>query len=184
MSWYVLQCKTGQEEKMVRSCQTHLTKEAVEEVFTFQCERLWRTEGHWIPLTKCMFPGYIFLQSSFPEALSKELKQYRKILRVLEEPGYLISVYEEEEEALRALCGENHTLGLSYGYKDEKEGRSRIIKGPLTGEEDKLLKVNWHKRIAILGMKVARKEAVIWAGIEIAPPSLREKIKETKSLVS
>lgn len=165
MSWYVLQCRTGQEEKILNSCRRHLSETALEEAFVFRCERLWRTEGSWIPLVKDMFPGYVFLQSSCPEQLSIELEQYRKILRVMEEPGYLISIYQEEEAALRSLCGDRHVLELSYGYKNASENRSTIISGPLSGQEDRILRINWHKRIAHVGMQIGRRQAVVWAGV-------------------
>lgn len=184
MSWYVMQCRVGQEENIIRSCNFHLSEVALEEAFVFRCERLWRTEGSWIPLIRDMFPGYIFLQSSHPEILSKELEQYRKHLRVMEAPGYLISVYEDEEIALRKLCGKRHILELSYGYKDEAEGKLRILQGPLQGQEDKILKINWHKRIAILGVQLARKDAVVWAGVDLAPLMIRETVRNRVELVS
>lgn len=92
MSWYVLQCRTGQEDKIIRSCRQHISPNALEEVFSFRCERLWRTDGVWKLVEKEMFPGYVFLESSRPDKLSEELEAYRKILKVMEEPGYLISV--------------------------------------------------------------------------------------------
>lgn len=166
MSWYVLQCRSGQEEEILVSCRQHLSKEALEEAFIFRCQRLWRLDGVWKPVIKEMFPGYVFLQSSNPKALSKELESYRKFLRVLEENGYLISVYEEEEEYLRKLCGDNHFMGLSYGFKDQEEGDLHMIRGPLCGQEERIVKINWHKRFAILELPVARKQAVVWAGVE------------------
>ena len=55
----------------------------------------------------------------------------------MEEPGYLISVYEEEETYLRKLCGEHHYLRMSYGYKDKRRGMSFITEGASrAGEPD------------------------------------------------
>ena len=74
MSWYVLQCRTGQEDKIIRSCRQHISSNALEEVFSFRCERLWRTDGVWKLVEKEMFPGYVFLESSRPDKLSEELE--------------------------------------------------------------------------------------------------------------
>ncbi|MFQ9602849.1 MAG: transcription termination/antitermination NusG family protein [Staphylococcus aureus] len=63
MSWYVLQCRTGQEDKIIRSCRQHISPNALEEVFSFRCERLWRTDGVWKLVEKEMFPGYVFLRA-------------------------------------------------------------------------------------------------------------------------
>lgn len=177
MSWYVMQCKTGQEEMMIRSCIRHLSACALDAAFTFRCERLWRTGGIWELEMKEMFPGYVFLESSRPGLLSKELKQYRKIFRVLEEPGYLISVYEEEEIRLRQLCGLNHSLKLSYGYK--ADGMNHITQGPLKGMEDQISRFDWHRRFAKIEVTISGKKSVVWAGL-----GLDEKAIKTKCLVS
>ena len=78
MSWYVLQCRTGREGEIIRSCRQHISADALKEVFSFRCERLWRTDGVWKLVEKEMFPGYVFLESSRPDKLSEELEAYRK----------------------------------------------------------------------------------------------------------
>lgn len=173
MSWYVLQCKTGQEQAIIRSCEQHLSGQALESAFSFRCERLWKTDGAWKIVEKDMFPGYVFLQSGNPELLSKELDEYRKILKVMEEEGYLISVYGEEEQYLRDLCGESHFLKLSHGYKEN--GVDIITDGPLKGRENRILRIDWHRRFAQIVIPVAKKKAVIWAGLELDSSVAGEK---------
>lgn len=177
MSWYVLQCRTGQEDNIIRSCHQHLSACALNEAFTFHCERLWRTDGAWRLVEKEMFPGYVFLESGNPELLSEELEQYRKILRVMEEPGYLISVYDEEERNLRELCGKNHFLKMSYGYK--ADGIDHITAGPLKGLGERIARIDWHRRFAQIEVPVARKRSVVWAGL-----GLDERVVREKNLVS
>lgn len=168
MSWYVLHCKPGQEDEIIHSCKQHLSAYALESAFAFRCERLWRVDGIWKQVVKDIFPGYVFLQSSHPKELSAELKEYRGIVRVMEDKGYLISVYEEEENNLRDLCGEQHFLKMSYGYKDRNDGVSRITKGPLMDLEDRIIKIDWHRRFAQIEVSLARQKAVVWAGVDIA----------------
>lgn len=165
MSWYVLQCKTGQEDKIVRSCRQNLSDRALDEAFTFRCARLWRNDGIWKLVEKEMFPGYVFLESSCPKLLSEELEQYRSILRVMEEAGYLISVYEDEEKNLRSLCGSSHFLNMSYGYK--KDGVDYITKGPLKGMESRIIRSDWHRRFAQVEIPLARRRTVVWAGLGV-----------------
>lgn len=167
MSWYVLQCRAGQEETIIRSCKQHISSEALVAAFSFRSERLWRMGGNWKLVEKRMFPGYVFLESNQPERLSKELDIYRKIFRVMEEPAYMISVYKEEEQYLRGLCGEQHYLKMSYGYKDPANGTSFITRGPLKGIENQNIKCNWHRRFAQVEISVSRRNVIVWAGIEI-----------------
>lgn len=175
MSWYVLQCRTGQEENIIRSCIRHISPHALETAFTFRCERLWRSDGTWKYMQKEMFPGYVFLESSRPGELSKELETYRSILRVMEEPGYLISVYEEEERYLRELCGEHHCLSMSYGYRDPENGASLITSGPLKGLNHRVVKYDWHRRFARLNVPVSGKNVIVFAGIAIDEEILRNE---------
>lgn len=180
MSWYVLQCRIGSEQTIVRSCRQHLSGEALESAFTFRCERLWKSDKTWKTVEKDMFPGYVFLQSSNPSQLSKELDAYRKILKVMEEDGYLLSVYQEEEQYLRELCGDEHFLKMSFGYRDREKGISHITEGPLKAFEDRIIRIDWHRRYAQLEVLLARKKAVVWAGLGIDEKSA----EEMKALVS
>lgn len=179
MSWYVLQCREGQEEMIIRSCRQRLSFMAMEKAFSFCCERLWRVDGKWEPMRKKMFPGYVFLESSYPDLLFVELEQYREFLKVMEEPGYLFSVYADEEQNLRKLCGNYYYLGISYGYK--KNGTNYITGGPLKGMENQVIRFDWHRRFAQVELCIARKKSIIWAGLE---PDKRVTGKGTINLVS
>lgn len=167
MGWYILHCRLGMEREILNSCRRHLSREALEQAFIFQSQRLWHVRGAWKLIEKELFPGYVFLQSSQWKQLSEELQEYRDIVKVLEEPGYLISVYEEEEAYLRKLCGEHHVLSMSYGYKDRNSGVSYIVKGPLKGMQENIKKIDWHKRLARLEAPLFHKKVTIWAGIGI-----------------
>ena len=117
---------------------------------------------------KELFPGYVFLQSENPGLLSEALEEYRQIVRIMEEPGYLISVYPEEEEYLRGLCGTDHFLPLSYGYKDRVTGCSRITKGPLAGRENQVKNhLTWHRRFARMEISIENRKASVWAGLAL-----------------
>ena len=163
--WYVLKCRDGQEEALVRSCTGRIAPDALEAAFLFRCERLWRSEGAWKRVERLMFPGYVFLQSSNPGRLSEALKPYRDMHMVMEDPDYLFPVYEEEEQALRRLCGKRHFLKLSYGYRDRESGRDCITQGPLKGLDRQIRELDWHRRFARVEMALAKRTAVLWAGI-------------------
>ena len=45
MSWYVLQCRVGQEREIIASLRQRLSSEALSAAFLFQSERLWRAGG-------------------------------------------------------------------------------------------------------------------------------------------
>ena len=103
------------------------------------------------------------MESENPEQLSRELEEYRGIVRILEEPGYLYSVYAEEEKRLLALCGPEHVLRLSYGYREN--GVNCLIDGPLKGIESQIIKADWHRRFAQVEIPVSGKKTIVWAGL-------------------
>lgn len=169
MGWYVLYCKAGQEDTLIRSCKQHLSGRALEDAFQFSYERMKKYLGAWHVDTYRMFPNYVFLQSSEPLQLSMELKQYREIVDVLEGDGLLLPVRPEEEAMIRLLCGEHHHMGLSRGII--RDGTIRVIEGPLAGKESLIRKIDLHKRIAILNLRLNAQERDIWAGIDILKKS-------------
>lgn len=166
--WYVLQCQSGKEESVLHACRRALPPEAMEDAFLLRCERLWRSDGAWKPVIRTMFPGYVFLESSRPRLLAAELGRCAGtgLYRPMEEAGWLIPVYEEEEERLRELCGKRRILPLSYGYRDRESGRDRFVSGPLKGRAGQIQTIDWHRRFARLEVPLARRKAVIWAGIK------------------
>ena len=167
MSWYVLQCRAGREAEMVNSLNQHLSREALEEAFYFQSERLWRSEGSWKRQKKDCFQGMSFFRVKNPGLLSEALEEYRQIVRIMEEPGYLISVYPERRGISWGLCGTDHFLPLSYGYKDRVTGCSRITKGPLAGRENQVKIFDWHRRFARMEISIENRKASVWAGLAL-----------------
>lgn len=165
MGWYVIFCKTGQEETIIRSCKKNLSKQALEDAFQFSYERMKKYLGQWHVDTYRMFPNYVFLKTSRPELLSEELKQYREITNILESDGFLMGIEPEEERMIHELCGEEHHLGISRGII--QDGALRVLDGPLTGCEPLIRKIDLHKRIAVLDLKVTGKGKDIWAGLDI-----------------
>ena len=75
----------------------------------------------------------------------------------------MISVYEDEEKSLRELCGDRHYLKMSYGYKEN--GVDHITKGPLKEAGSRIIRIDWHRRFAQVEFTVAKKRAIVWAGV-------------------
>lgn len=165
MGWYALYCRSGQEDTIIRSCKQNLSRQALTDAFQFSYERMKKYLGEWHVDTLAMFPNYVFLQSEHPEVLSEELEQYRKIVNVLENDSLLLAVRPDEEDAIKKLCGENHHMGMSRGII--ADGKLNVLEGPLAGRESIIRKVDRHKRIAKLELRVTEALPDIWAGLEI-----------------
>ena len=176
MGWYVLSCRPGGEAEVIHACRQFLSPQAMEDVFQFSYERMRKYLGDWHVDTCPMFPGRVFLQSSCPELLLKELEAARlgETLETdegirKEAGGILLPVKPEEMRRMQSLCGSAHHMGLSFG--NLQEGNFRVMRGPLTGREGWIRKLDLHKRIAILNLKLSEEGREIWAGIEIGKNS-------------
>ncbi len=168
MGWYLLSCKSGQEERLIRFCRGRLPGEILEDAFQFSYERMKKYLGAWHVDTYPMFPGYVFLQSSRPERLSEELGRCRGQADMLPEQGRRpLPVARKEEHLLRMLCGERRHMGLSRGTV--KNGRLCVAEGPLAGREDLIERLDLHRRVAVLRLSPAQGGRNVWAGIDILP---------------
>lgn len=101
-----------------------------------------RYKGNWYLEQKLLFPGGVFLEGRNKETLLEELYRFGMI----EKHSHLFWVGVEEERFLKDLCGKAHHLYMSRGtiYK----GVTQVTEGPLTGKENRICKIDRHKRLA------------------------------------
>lgn len=172
MSWYVLRCREGQEEHLIKSLHDRLDKEHLTDAFTFTYERMKKYHGEWHKESRNMYPNYVFLESSESKPLFEGLEQFKCVADILENGKLLLPVAASEELFLRKLCGVNHHLGMSKGFLSETD--VCITDGLLKGNEQWIKKIDLHKRVAKLhspALKSGTSEVLplreIWAGLEL-----------------
>ena len=164
--WYVVRCHDGAEEKIIHSCKQHLARNVLDDAFVFTYERMKKKLGQWHTETLQMFPDYVFLETEHEEELSEGLKPYQSIVEILADSDALLRVNPEEEAFLKYLCGKNHHLSMSRGYI--RNGITHVVEGPLKGMENRIRKIDRHKRIARIEAPIHYTKAEsILAGLEI-----------------
>lgn len=113
-----------------------------------------RYEGEWHLEKNLLFPSHIFLESEDRKVLAEELRK----CSVLKEIGNeLFAVGKEKEKLLKTLCDESGNLRMSEGIIHK--GVPQIIKGPLKGLENRICKIDRHKRLARIETALNPKEA-------------------------
>ncbi len=145
--WYVIQVRTGSEERVTLSCRRLIVSKE-EDVFYPTRELIKRIHGENVLTKRALFPGYVFFETENPEGLFHRLKRVQLLTKLLRVDGEFVPIYPEEEALLRKLCGKDHSVGVSEGFTDGK--KVHIVSGPLTGMEGKVKKINRHKKIAVL----------------------------------
>lgn len=167
---YVMQVLTGKEE-FVSGCVTGWLLQEGEEAYSPTCEREIMLRGEPAKATARLFPGYIFIQSEKVIDLYVRLRAVKDrhflqtLTKVLRTDDYFTPMAEEEEKAFLSLFGGEHSIGVSRGVI--RDGKLIVTEGPLMGQEDNIIKINRHKRIAILQLRILGKFITIKVGLEV-----------------
>ncbi|MCI9535823.1 MAG: hypothetical protein HFG53_13665 [Lachnospiraceae bacterium] len=165
MLWYVLQTKTGQEEKLAELIPKMIPKNLYEECFVIYQEQLWRRKQQNFVHVRPAFPGYVFITSKDPEALFFCLKRIPIMAKMMvDEECFFLSVEKEESEFLDRLMNENHVICLSYLSTD---GRGKIlhVSGPLKECVDGIIKCRYGKRHVLVRVRLHGEEKTVLFGV-------------------
>lgn len=139
--------------------------ESLTDVFILTYEKMRRYNGSWHIEKKILFPERVFLESKDEKTLENELSQCQYFM---EGKTSLIPIRSQDEALLRNLCGKEKLLKMSRGVI--QRGTTKITEGPLKGNENRICKIDRHKRLARLEF-VGRELETIWAGLEIVDKS-------------
>ena len=88
MLWYVLQTRTGEEEKLTGLIRRMVPRELYKECFVVYQEQLWRRQQKNFVHVKRAFPGYVFIISKEPEALFFCLKKVPAMAKMMADEDF------------------------------------------------------------------------------------------------
>ncbi len=116
-----------------------------------------------------LFPGYVFIETSNPEAFSERLfmtgRGRAKPLWLLRNDYEALPLREEEEEWIRSLLNEEYLVEMSYGLKEGD--RVHITRGPLKDLAGRIVRVNRHHRSATIRVEFLGDYREITLGLEL-----------------
>lgn len=165
--WYVIQTLAGEEETVKLMTEKYLSKDCYEECRILYYIRKKRYRGEWHEERERLLPGYLFLEADSPWPAWKALKRVTKFSRLVKNKGEneIYPISSEEEAFLRRLAGDNGEIEISYGMI---EGDAvRIVSGGLMGMEAIIRKIDRHKRIAYIEMRIFGEAKMVQVGLEI-----------------
>ena len=165
--WYVIQTLAGEEEVVKQMTERYLPKDSYEECKILYYIRKKRYEGEWHEERARLLPGYLFLVADSPWPAWRALKRVTKFSRLVKnnEENEIYPISSEEENFLKRLAGDNDEIEISYGMI---EGDAvRIISGGLMGMEAVIQKIDRHKRVAYIEMRVFGETKLVQVGLEI-----------------
>ena len=128
-------------------------------------EREKKFHGSWHLVTERVYPGYLFLKTEDMEQLFFQLKHIPKLTKLLGDAELTFDSLTDEEAAfVENLGGAEHVVQLSPVAVD-KDGNVTVLGGELKKYEDRIKKIDLHKRIAVVRTTIGETEKEIYLGI-------------------
>lgn len=163
--WYVIQVMSGEERRTLELCRALIDRPADCELFLPEIEAMRRYRGEWHKEKRIMFPGYLFVVTDYLEQLLLELDKIPKLTKVLGCERMPIPLREEEVGLLQQMLNGEHVAEISEGIIVGE--RLEIQSGPMKGMEGFVKKINRHKRIAWLEVKLFGRLVEVMLGVEV-----------------
>ncbi len=163
--WYVIQVRTGTEEKICIQCKKTIPKSIMEHCFIPHYEEKRKIQGKWKTLQHVLFPGYVFVITNEIDKLRDKLKSVIGMTRLIGSGDDVVPLTDQEIALLLSFGGDKQLIEMSEGIII---GDMIIINsGPLKGKEGYIRKINRHKRKAWLEIPFFGSMQTVQVGLEI-----------------
>ncbi len=187
MSWYVLGTALGKEETAAELLKKKVDHALWENCRVLKKQQLFRIQGKYLLNRKELFPGYLFIETQYPDRLAKELEKARDFPQFIGNGNTGIAAVEEKDLSfLRDICGEDldEDMGLSLVRTD---GEDRVTEawGALKPYLKDIVRQRLRQRYVIAKVPLfGRREEVLF-GIRLPDDKIIDRyeniIKEVKA---
>lgn len=170
MPLYVIQVVGGQESHVCDLVNKQL-RNIIKECFVPRREVFRRERGVWQTAREILFPGYLFVETSQIQQVMERLTTVPALTRLLGVSDERITPLRDDEVAWlnELMKPEDKLIGMSVGIIEGD--RVLVTDGPLRGFEAQIRKVDRHKRLAYLDMRMFGGTKTIKVGLEIVRKS-------------
>ena len=135
--WCAVRVRTGREAATAEALRRALPSNVLTDAFVPRKERWFKRNGAWSLRTVPMYPGYFVAVTKDAETFARAA--WKASLKV-EPTGHL----DGERRWIESNEDGGHIVRGSDGVIEN--GKLRVVAGPLVGQEDRILKVDRHKR--------------------------------------
>lgn len=167
--WYALSTMPGRELETAE-----LIERSVDQNLWRECRipkklKVFRSGGILRLLEEIMFPGYLLIKTSDPQELSGELEKARKFPQLVGNAQRAIAPVETEDlRFLQDVCGKDlrQIMGVTEILLNEEK---RIIRadGVLNRYLDQIVKLNLHKRFAVVEVELFNRTQNVLFGLRL-----------------
>ena len=163
--WYVMQVRTGTEERIRLQCERVIEKAVLERCFIPHYQQKKRFQGKWHIQEKILFPGYVFLIARNVELVREKLQKVIGLTKLIGTGDEIIPLTDQETALLLRMGGEEQVVEISVGVIEKD--KVKIQEGPLVGMEGLIKKIDRHKRLAYLEVEMLGRTTTVKLGLEI-----------------
>ena len=169
--YYVIQVKTGKEEKAIEDILKNKKDDLSFDVFSPYRKALKKYHGEFKEVIERCFPGYIFVETNDVKELFKQLyftPGFQKILGREEGTDNFVPLNKDESRMIDILYNASSNRTTEISNIEVKEGQTiRVLDGPLIGLETQIKKVNLHKRTVMVEFMLCGRLVTASVGINI-----------------
>lgn len=172
--YYVIQVKSGNEDKVIEEIAKQNRKAIVFDAFAPRRKTKRKYKEGWKEVEERCFPGYVFVETNEAKKLFKDLYWIPEFTRLLGQEGKsdnFAPLSEEEARMVDILYGKRSNRVTDISRIEIQEGdKVRILDGPLRDLETRIKKVNLHKRKVTVELTICNQPFDVEVGIEIITP--------------
>lgn len=173
--WCAVHVKDGNEAETEAFVSGLLPKEVNARCFHLTRSRRKKYGGQWRTIQEKLLPGYVFIDTEYPETVNRELKKTSVRGLLSEREGFITTLREQEVIFLELITDKKGEIGLSE-VRVEEDGRICCFSGPLRKVSHLVRKVDLHKRIAEVEAAFMGEKQVLYLGIEIAERTVGQEV--------
>lgn len=166
MAMYVIQVEGGRETH-VCGLVNKLLGDRIKECFVPRREIFRREAGEWTTVRETLFPGYLFVETDDVSKVMERLARVPAFTRLLGKSDERILPLSPDEVAWINSLMEPVTKVVEASVGVIEGDHVVVTSGPLKGHEALISKVDRHKRLAYLDMRMFGRTKTIKVGLEI-----------------
>ena len=170
MPLYVIQVVGGRENH-VCDLVNKILNEEIKDCYVPRREVFRRAGGEWITVRETLFPGYLFVETENIEQVMGRLTKVPALTRLLGVGDEHVTPLSPDEVAWLSGLMKPFDKVVEASVGVIEGDRVVVTNGPLVGHEAQIKKVDRHKRLAYLDMRMFGRTKTIKVGLEIVRKS-------------
>lgn len=123
-------------------------------------------EGQWRTVGEELFPGYVFIETDRPEIVHRELKRASGPKLLFSDDGYVSTLEQRESDFMEMIADKDGVIPIS-NVRVKDDGTVEYLSGPLVHVKNRIKKINLHKRVAEVEVRLLGRRRTLYLGIEI-----------------